>query len=67
MVSQIYYINSDKFPVIVTDYDEAQTRAQKITKQPKTKVVWWYFKDIPKEVCNGGWLTNNNRAEKLSM
>ena len=35
MVSQVFYINSDKFPTIANDYSEAQTRAEKITHQPK--------------------------------
>ena len=37
MISKVYYLNSDKFPVIANDYNEAQTRAEKITKQHKTK------------------------------
>lgn len=36
MVSQVYYLNSDKFPAIANDYSEAQTRAEKLTSQKTT-------------------------------
>ena len=34
MVSQVYYLNTDKFQAIADDYSNIKTRVEKITKQP---------------------------------
>ena len=36
MVSQIFYVNSDKFPSVAQDYSDIQARVENHSKQPKT-------------------------------